>query len=71
MKKFVVGEIYEAYQREYGNIKILRRSDKSIWVRNDNGIEWMMRIKKDADGNEFAIDSLVPRKWREAFTYTA
>ena len=70
-KKFEIGKTYDAYQREFGNITILKRSEKSIWVRNNTGIEWRMRIKKDNLGNEFAVDSLVPRKWRDAFTYSA
>lgn len=71
MKKFEVGKKYDAYQSEYGNIKILRRTDKTIWVRNDSGIEWMMRIRKDNAGNEYATDSVVPKKWQYAFTYNA
>lgn len=74
-KKFEVGKTYEAYQREYGAIKILRRTDKTVWVCNDNGelhpLTWAMRIKHDEDGNEFVQDSAVERKWREAFTYSA
>ena len=68
---FEVGKTYNAYQKEFGTITVLKRSEKSIWVRNNTGIEWRMRIKKDNLGNEFAVDSLVPRKWRDAFTYTA
>ena len=71
MKQFEVGKTYSAYKPEYGSIEILRRSEKTIWVRNDCGIEWFMRIKKDADGNEFAIDSVLPKKWQVAFTYIA
>ena len=74
-KKFEVGKTYEAYQREYGAIKILRRTDKTVWVCNDglgaNAYKWAMRIKQDADGDEYVVDSAVERKWREAFTYSA
>lgn len=74
-KQFEVGKIYEAYQREYGAIKILRRTDKTVWVRNGwtntNALTWAMRIKHDADGDEYVTDSAVDRKWREAFTYSA
>ena len=68
--KFEVGKTYEWYQREYGSITVLRRTDKSITVTN-GGSTWWMKIRTDEDGNEFVIDSTVPMKWREAFTCSA
>ena len=71
MNKFVVGKTYDAYQKEYGRITILKRTDKTIWVRNDPGLEWRMRVKVDGYGDEYAVDSVVPKKWQDAFTYSA
>lgn len=34
-------------------------------------IRWSMRVKMDADGNEFATDTSVPQRDRDAFTYMA
>jgi hypothetical protein len=67
---FKVGKEYEAYQREFGSITVLRRTDKTIWVTNGS-THWSMRIKKTDDGSEYAVDSTVPRRWRDAFTYDA
>ena len=67
MKKFEVGKTYEWYQREYGSIKVLRRTQKSILVTN-GGSTWRMKIRTDTDGNEYVIDSTVPARWRDAFT---
>lgn len=71
MKKFEIGKKYDAYQREYGYITILRRTDKTVFVRNDNGIEWRMKIRHYNDGSEYLVDSAVEPKWRDAFTYIA
>ena len=68
-QKFEVGKEYEAYQREYGTIKIVRRTEKTIWVVTNVGIEFFMRVKIDPNGDEYAVDSTVPKKWRDAFTY--
>lgn len=71
MKKFEVGKSYEWYQRENGSVEVLRRSAKFITVRNDFGNSWRMLIRVDENGDEFAIDSTVPSKWRDAFTVSA
>ena len=70
MKKFEVGKEYEPYQREFDPVTVIKRTDKTIWVKKDD-VTWMMRIKHDANGNEWAADSTVPYKWRDAFTYMA
>lgn len=67
---FEVGKSYEPYAYEFDPVTVIRRTDKMIWV--DNGqIQWKMRVRVDADGNEYAVDSSVPLNWRDAFTYTA
>lgn len=67
---FKVGEIYHPYQEEFAPIKILRRTDKNIWV--DNGCSrWRMKVYIDELGNEFAIDKSVSHEWLDAFTYFA
>lgn len=71
MKRFEVGNEYFPYAREYDPITVVRRTEKTIWVRGAAGNTWMMRIRKDANGNEYATDSTVPTRWREAFTYEA
>lgn len=71
MNKFEIGKRYNAHRKEWGYITILRRTEKTIWVRDGSGIEWKMRIKHDNNGNEYAVDSVVLPKWRDGFTYSA
>ena len=68
MARFEVGKSYEPYAPEFVPVKVIRRTEKSIWVTNGD-TTWMMRIWFDKYGNECATDSKVPKKWREAFTY--
>lgn len=70
MKRFEVGKKYDPYQWEFEPIKVIKRTEKTIWVQKDE-ITWMMRIKHDAKGNEYAVDSAVPHRYRDAFTYSA
>ena len=70
MKKFEIGKRYEWYQREYGWIKVLRRTAKCITVTN-GGSTWRMVIRQDTEDNEYVVDSSVPEKWRDAFTCSA
>ena len=68
MKYFEVGKYYEPYQSEFPGIKIIKRTNKTILA--DNGLlEFRMKIRKDNNGDEFAIDMSVPECWRDAFTY--
>ena len=70
MSVFEVGKFYQPYDGGFFPIKILKRTEKTIWVDKD-GVRWKMRIRKDTNGNEFAVDSSVPPKWRDAFMYSA
>lgn len=70
--KFETGCVYTAYARDFEPIRVIRRTEKTITVEGvEVGSKWMMRIKTDADGNEYAVDSKVPLRWRTAFTYSA
>lgn len=71
MAKFEIGKKYEWYQNEYGCIKVLRRTPKCIVVEGEDGNTWRMVVKTNADGDEYVIDSVVPYKWRDAFTCSA
>ena len=70
MAQFEVGKKYEWYQREYGEIEVLRRTKKCVVVTN-GGSTWRMVIRKDEDGEEYVVDSSVPEKWRDSFTCCA
>lgn len=51
-----------------GAMKVIRRTEKTIWCEKDM-VRWSMRIKLDPDGNEYAVDTCVPQRDRDAFTY--
>jgi hypothetical protein len=71
MMSFEVGKEYECNDCGISNIKVLKRTEKTLWVENDVHSQWRMRIREDEHGYEYVTDSTVPRKWREAFTYSA
>lgn len=67
---FEVGKEYYPCERGFDSIKILRRTEKTVWVDNGQS-KWRMRVRKDENGNEYVIDSSVPQRWRDALTYKA
>ena len=69
-KRFEVGKEYDAADVGFGPIKIIRRTEKTIWVTNGCST-WIMRIRHTICGDEYAIDSAIPGRWREAMTYRA
>lgn len=68
IKIFEVGRTYEPADRSYDPITILSRTEKTVTVTNGR-TTWKMLIRHDEDGHEYVIDSSVPKKWRDAFTY--
>ena len=71
MKQFQVDHFYLANESSFGGVTVERRTDRTIFVVNHNGVKFRMRIKVYKNGNEYAVDSSVPKKWRIAFTYEA
>jgi len=71
--KFEVGVTYHWSESGFDPVTVTKRTDKTIWVqRDDHG--WMMRIKHDPEGNEFAVDSSmtrISRKFVDSFTLDA
>ena len=70
MKKFEVGKTYEWYQREYDPIKVIGRTKCFVIVQNSCST-WRMKVKTDVSGDEYAVDSSVPKTCRDAFTVSA
>ena len=70
MKKFEVGHYYLCHDSGFDPIKVMRRTEKTIFVTN-GGAKWRMRIRVDADGNEYVIDSSNPKRYRDIFRYNA
>lgn len=63
---FEVGRCYTFFDSGYPPLEVLKRTDKTVWVRNESNA-WRMRIRHDDDG-EYAIDSSEPRSWSDIFT---
>ena len=70
MKRFEVGKAYNPMDCGYDPVTILKRTDKTVWVRGSSGNEWRMLVRNNGK-SEFVTDSCVPKKWRFAFTYFA
>ena len=68
MNKFEVGKWYSPEDDGFEAIQIQKRTDHFIFVKNETGCEWRMKIKNDGK-QEFVTDSSVPKRWRQAFTY--
>lgn len=69
MLRFEVGKYYEYYDSGFDPMRVDRRTDKTIWVTNPSGHSWFMRIRKDEDGNEYAVDTVsAMNRWRDVFT---
>jgi hypothetical protein len=61
------------YQTAYSGttpVKVLKRTAKMCLVENDVGNTWRMKIRTIGD-SETMIDTAVPRKWRDTYTYYA
>lgn len=52
-------------------IKVIRRTEKTIFCEDADKVTFSMRVHKDANGNEYAVDGSVPKAWRDAYTYEA
>lgn len=70
MFKFKVGKCYEWADISYDPFQVLSRTDKTILVRNANH-QWRMRIRTNGQGDEYVIDSSVPKSYRRTFTSNA
>ena len=70
MAKFEEGKSYQCEDAGISPITIIKRTPKTCIVENNEGNRWRMRIRV-IDGNEFMIDSAVPKKWRGVYTYSA
>lgn len=68
--KFVVGKTYSWLDSGYDPITVISRTEKTIRVTNGHS-PWRMRIKIDDDGNEYVIDSSVPKSYYLQFTCKA
>lgn len=69
-KTFEVGKSYEPADRCFDPITILKRTPQTITVSNGS-TAWRMRIRRFANGTEYAADSTIPKRHRDAGTYSA
>ncbi len=70
MAEFVEGHSYEACDIGIDPVLVLRRTKKTVVVTR-GGAQWRMRIRQDEDGGEYVVDSSVPARWREMYTFRA
>ena len=65
--RFEVGKSYGASDPCFDPITVLKRTDKMILVTNGQS-KWRMRLRTDADGNEYVTDSSWPNPHRLAYS---
>ena len=74
-KKFEVGKMYENADRGFDPIEIIRRTAKTVTVKHyysdHTWHTWRMLIRIDKDGNEYLVDSTLPKSWRNLLPYSA
>ena len=68
--KFIEGRSYESCDAGVEPITIIKRTSKTILAKNSTST-WRMKIRQDKKGNEYVVDSCVPSKWKEMYTYKA
>jgi len=75
MKQFEVGHSYGGFDSYLSPITVLKRTAQYIFVRNNYGMEWRMKIRecegKNGSRYEYVVDSSAGRSWKEAFTFAA
>ena len=69
-KTFEVGKSYYPADAFFDPITVIKRTPKMITV-NIKGVTWRMRIRTFANGIEYAVDSTIPKRHRDAGTYSA
>ncbi|MBQ6483079.1 MAG: hypothetical protein IJI45_18390 [Anaerolineaceae bacterium] len=69
-KAFVVGKKYLFSDSGFDPVEILRRTDKTVWVKCGRA-QWFMRIRHDEDGCEYVIDSSSSKRYRELLRCSA
>ena len=69
--KFVVGGKYYPADTEFDPVKVVRRTEKYIFVCGSSGNAWRMLVRTDENGVEYARDSSYSGPWQESFTYRA
>ena len=68
--RFEIGKKYYWAESGFDPIEVVGRTAKSILVTNGHNT-WMMRIKIDNAGNEYVIDSSMPKGYSDWFTCKA
>lgn len=70
LARFEVGKKYDANDRSFDPITVIKRTAKCIYVENVSGNVWRMTIKHDEKA-EFVVDSSFPVRARELLTFRA
>lgn len=69
-KQFEVGKHYRAGSSMIDPIKVVKRTKKYVFV--DNGYsKWRMLIRHDGCENEYLVDSIVDKRYRDDYTYSS
>ena len=71
-KRFEVGKMYDCVGHGFDPVEIIRRTAKMVTVKPYlSNHTWRMLIRIDKDGNEYLVDSTLPKSWQRFVFYSA
>ena len=71
-KKFEVGKMYKNAFPGFLPIEIIRRTAKMVTVKSYfSDHTWRMLIRIDKNGDEYLVDSTLPKSWQRFIFYSA
>jgi hypothetical protein len=70
MSRFEIGKSYGNVECGFDPITVIKRTAKMILV-DMYGNQWRMKIRVDSNGDEWVVDSYLPRRYYEVGAYSS
>lgn len=71
MAKFEVGKAYSYAEGGFDPVFVVKRTDKTVWARWSSGSVYMLRVRKRDNGDEYLLESGVPKRYKDSYTIDA
>lgn len=71
MATFDVGKYYRSNESGYDPVLCVKRTDKSVWMQYYHGSVYRMKVRTDKDGNEWTVDTYMPKRYWDAMIIQA
>lgn len=66
MYRFEAGKYYQSVEIGFDPLKVVRRTEKTVWVENMYGRVWAWRVHTDKD-SEYVYDRFFGEPWECAY----